>query len=200
MRKGEATRARILDEAARQAAARGLEAVSLADVAEAVGLSKSGLFKHFDSKEEMQLGALETVWDRLIAHCWEPAAPLPSGRPRLEMIFDLWLAWADEVCAETGCLLVTAGVELDDKPGPLRDYMQARLLAWRARLAEEMKRLRDPPLSDDEARAAVFQMRSFVLGHTDAVRMLGDADARAVARDAFRALLERVERAAPAGT
>ena len=83
MKKGEATRARILEEAARQAALRGLTGVSLNDVAEAVGLSKSGLFKHFESKEAMQLAVLQATLERFADYVWAPASILPPGRGRL---------------------------------------------------------------------------------------------------------------------
>ena len=95
MRKGEATRSRIVAEAARQAARRGLADVSLADVADAVGLSKSGLFKHFDSKEAMQLAVVEQVMDRHMEFVWRPAEQRSPGRARLERAFEGWLDWAE---------------------------------------------------------------------------------------------------------
>lgn len=191
MRKGDATRARILDEAARQAALKGFGAVSLNDVAEAVGLSKSGLFKHFESKEAMELVALEREFDRFVEFVWTPVEDLPRGRPRLERIFDLWLDWSEVEKAAGGCLLMAASIELDDQPGPLRDLLQTRVRQWRRTLAREVKALRDPPLSDEEAAVFVFQMKSYVLGHNDTRRMLEDASARRLARQAFAGLLDR---------
>jgi AcrR family transcriptional regulator len=191
MRKGEATRQRILDEAARQAAQRGLADVSLADVADAVGLSKSGLFKHFDSKEAMQLAVIEKVMDHHRAFIWTPAEARPPGRPRLERAFELWLDWAETEWPDSGCPVIAMTIELDDQPGPLRDRLHARLQSWRQRLVGEFRLLRVPPLSIAEAQAAYFQMRSYVLGHSEARRMMGDADARRSAFSAFHALLER---------
>lgn len=191
MRKGEATRLRILDEAARQAALRGLADVSLADVADAIGLSKSGLFKHFDSKEAMQLAILEQVMDRYIAFIWAPAVARPSGRPRLEKVFERWLDWAESEWPESGCPVISLTVELDDQPGPLREYFQGRLQRWRETLIGEIQALQTPPLPLDDARATYFQMRSFILGHSEARRMMGDTEARRSAFSAFNALLER---------
>jgi len=196
MRKGEATRLRILDEAAAQAAARGLTAVSLSDIADAIGLSKSGLFKHFESKEEMQLAILEQVMDRFIAFIWGPAEPRPAGRPRLEMVFQRWLDWAESEWPNSGCPINALSVELDDQHGPLRDYFQGRLQRWRTHMIGEFQALGSPPLSPAEAQAAYFQMRSFVLGHSEARRMMGDNDARRSAHAAFDALLDRTTRAA----
>lgn len=191
MRKGDATRARIIEETARQAAVRGFGAISLNDVAEAVGLSKSGLFKHFDSKESMELTTLDQAFDRFVEFIWRPAEALAPGRPRLETIFDRWLDWQEN--AAGGCLIMAASVELDDQPGPLRDLLQRRVKQWRKTLAREMQALRDPPLPEAEAASAVFQMKSFILGHSDARRMLEDETARAAAKSAFADLLDRTE-------
>ena len=196
MRKGEATRLRILDEAARQAALRGLTAVSLGDLAEQIGLSKSGLFKHFESKETMQRAIVEKVMDHFAAFVWGPAEDVGHGRPRLELIFDRWLDWAESEWPQSGCPITAFTVELDDQPGDLREFFQKRLQGWRKTVVREFRALRDPPLSEPEAQAAYFQMKSFILGHSDARRMMGDADARRSAHAAFDALLERTSRLA----
>jgi len=191
MRKGEATRLRILDEASHQAALRGLADVSLSDVADAVGLSKSGLFKHFDSKEAMQMAILEQVMDQFLAFIWAPAEPRPPGRARLEKVFERWLDWAETQWPNSGCPLIALSIELDDQPGPLRDYFQGRLERWRSLLIRELQALHSPPMPLAAAQAAYFQMRSFVLGHSEARRMMGDTDARRSAFAAFNALIER---------
>jgi AcrR family transcriptional regulator len=191
MRKGEATRQRILDEAARQAAQRGLADVSLADVADAVGLSKSGLFKHFESKEAMQLAVIEKVMDHHAQYIWTPAEGCVPGRPRLERAFEAWLDWSESEWPQSGCPVIAMTIELDDQPGPLRDHLYARLQSWRERVIDEFRLLREPPLSQAQAQAAYFQMRSFILGHSEARRMMGDADARKSAFAAFHALLDR---------
>ncbi len=191
MRKGDATKARILDETARQAAVKGFGAVSLNDVAEAVGLSKSGLFKHFESKEVMELATLDQGFDRFVDYILGPVGTLPPGRPRVEMIFDRWLDWSEVENAAGGCLIVAASVELDDQPGPLRDLLIRRVKQWRKALAREVKALRDPELSDEEAASVGFQMKSYVLGQADAKRLMGDSTARKAAHAAFAALLDR---------
>jgi AcrR family transcriptional regulator len=194
--KGETTRLRVLEEAARQAAQRGLGAVSLADVADGVGLSKSGLFKHFHSKEAMQHEIIDLVLDRFDAFLYRPAMAQPPGRGRMETIFERWLEWGETLWAESGCPLHTFSIELDDQPGPLRDHFRARLKAWREKVMDEFQLVRDPPLSRDEAQAAYFQMKSFLLGHGEARRMMGDHDARSAAIAAFQALLDRTSKVA----
>lgn len=196
MKKGEATRARILEEAARQAALRGLTGVSLNDVAEAAGLSKSGLFKHFESKEDMHLAVVEMISDRFRDRVWTPAADLPAGRTRLETVFDRWLDWCNDDWPDSGCPITQLSVELDDQPGPLQDLLRKQLQNFRKTVTREFFALRDPPLAEAEANAAYFQMKSFILGHSDARRMMGDEDARRSASAAFEALLDRTSRAA----
>ncbi len=196
MRKGEATRLRIVEEAARQAAMRGLAAVSLADIAESVGLSKSGLFKHFDSKEAMELEIVDYVTRLFTELVWRPAEQLPTARERLSRVFELWLDWEDKKWAQGGCPLMAFSVELDDQPGPVRDLLQKRLQQWRSTLVRQFQQLSEPPLSEDDAQGAYFQMKSFALGHLDARRIMGDADARRSAQAAFVALLDRTERLA----
>ncbi|HEX7947152.1 MAG TPA: helix-turn-helix domain-containing protein [Phenylobacterium sp.] len=196
MKKGEATKARIVDEAARQAARRGLAGVSLGDVAEAVGLSKSGLFKHFDSRDDMDLAIVEAVVDKFRATLWGPAEALPPGRPRVEEVFRRWLHWDETEWAETGCPVMALSVELDDQPGPLKEVLKQRLQLFRKSVVGEFRLLRDPPLSEAEAQAAYFQMKSFILGLSDARRMMGDVDAERSAIAAFEALLDRTSRIA----
>jgi AcrR family transcriptional regulator len=196
LRKGDETRQRVIREAARQAAVKGLAAVSLGDVAEAVGLSKSGLFKHFSDKEDMQLAVVDAVMARFSAFILSAAMEVPAGRQRVERIFDRWLEWADDEWVESGCPVHTFSVELDDQPGPLRDALRERLGGFRGAMIREFRALRDPPLSEPEAQAAYFQMKSFILGHADARRMMGDADARRSTEAAFQALLDRTCRLA----
>jgi AcrR family transcriptional regulator len=196
LKKGEATRARIVEIAARAAATRGLMAVSLGDVAEAVGLSKSGIFKHFDSKEAMQLAVVEATTRQFFDFILETARTAPAGRPRVERIFERWLEWGDSEWAESGCPMHAFSMELDDQPGPLRDRLRERLGEFRAAMVAEFQQLRTPPLSEDEAKAAYFQMKSFIMGDGEARRLMGDSDARRATEAAFRALLDRCSRAA----
>jgi len=196
LKKGEATRSRIVGEAARQAAVRGLSGVSLGDLADCVGLSKSGLFKHFDSKEDMHLAIVELTLDKFRETIWTPAEALAPGRARVEEVFRRWLHWGETEWAESGCPIMALSVELDDQPGPLKDVLQTRLQRFRRNVVGEFRLLRDPPLSEAEAQAAYFQMKSFILGHGDSRRMMGDLDAERSAIAAFEALLDRTSKIA----
>lgn len=192
LRKGEATRARILETAARLAAQKGLGAVSLADVAAEVGLSKSGLFKHFESKEAMQLAVIEHIARRFIAYVWTPAEPLAPGRARLERIFLLQSDWSETEWPDSGCPIMAFSLELDDQPGPLRDRLRLSMERWRGVLVREFRALREPALAEAEAQFGYFQMKSFLLGQADSRRLMMDAGARDLGATAFQALLDRM--------
>ena len=198
MGKGDETRERIVSEAARQGSVRGVAAVSLADVADAVRLSKSAVFKHFQSKDALQMAVLESIVGRFTERVWAPAQALPPGRARLEAVFERWLDWVDGESTNTaGCGLMTAQIEFDDQPGPFRDYLKSQQVLWHRTLAHEFAALREPPLSREEADLAAFEMKSMALGYNHSRRLLDDETARRVARRSFEALVARAA-AAPA--
>lgn len=192
MRKGDATRARILEEAAQQASLRGLTAVSLNDVAEAIGISKSGVFKHFQSKEAMQLAVLEATVDRFRAVVWTPVLPLPQGAVRLKAMFQRMLDWDEEECGQYGCLIQSATVEFEDQPGPMRDLLQEGHGELLRVLATEFKAVRSPPLDDEAAAQAAFEFKCFSGGFTSTRRVIGAAEARRRATIAFDGLINRL--------
>ena len=173
--KGSATRARILEEAVNQASVRGLAAVSLMDVAEAVGLSKSGLFKHFQAKEALHLAVLETAVARFIDQVWTPAAAQPTARARLDRFFEGRLDWAGGYW-RGGCPLMTAARELEQQPGDLRDYVVGQLNRLDAAEAALVRGL-DAGISPAAADQAVFELNGLVSSYRDSL-VLGDGRAR----------------------
>jgi len=191
MRKGEATKAKIVDEAARQAAVRGLRAVSLGDLAEGTGLSKSGVFKHFADKEDLHMAVLKATTNRFLALIWTPSLQLPAGRARITHIYDRWLDWVEKESGPGGCPIMQASREFDDQPGAIREYLKHSHLTWQRYMAGELRAVR-PSLSEDVAMQAAFDMKSYILGFAEQRRLMDDADARKRARSAFDALIERL--------
>lgn len=189
LKKGDATRGRILEEALQQASVRGLAAVSLNDVADAVGLSKSGVFKHFQAKEALHLAVMETAVARFVAECWTPAATAPRGRPRVDQMFKDWLNWSEGYW-RGGCPLMTAARELDQQPGELRDYVQNSLRQWDETVAHTLSLLTDPPADPVTARQASFELTGVMLAYKHAASM-GDPDARAKAVRGYQTILAR---------
>ena len=132
--KGAATREAILDRAYLIASSAGLEGLSIGPLADAVGMSKSGVFAHFGSREDLQLAVLDLAAQRFGEHTVVPALDRPRGLPRLRAILDHWFDWLRR--DRGGCLLLTAASEYDDRPGPLRDRVVALHLRWRDTLAK----------------------------------------------------------------
>jgi AcrR family transcriptional regulator len=198
VKKGDATRARIIEEALHQASVKGYGAVSLNDVADAIGLSKSAVFKHFQSKEALQMALLETLIARFSELAWRPAEPLAHGRARLDVIFDRWLAWVEGSHWRGGCPIMVAAIELDDQPGPLREYLKGSLATWAAVVRREISALAEPPLSREEAEQAYFEFKSILFGYHQSQRLLNDPRAREHAHRAYDALCERWSRKAAA--
>lgn len=192
--KGEISRKRIVAAAADLASVRGLAAVSLQDVAEAVGLSKSGVFKHFDSKEALQEAIVGSVLNRFVDTVWRPALDERSGAPRLRAVLAHWLDWIDGG-ASGGCPITPFVVELDDQPGPLLDNLRWQQSLWGKMLRNEFRALRDPPVDKDEATQAAFELLALTLGYHHRHRLLRDATARAMTVRAAEALIERTARA-----
>jgi AcrR family transcriptional regulator len=192
MRKGQVTRSRIVEEAARQGSVRGLAAVSLNDVAEAVGLSKSGVFKHFEAKEGLHHAVLEATVQRYLDVIWAPAVKLPQGPERLTLIFDRWLDWVEKEAGPGGCLIMQASVEFDDQPGPLRDYLRTCQLRWQKTIVGEIRALTSPPLPEEAAQQGAFDLKSYILGFAEQRRLLDDAAARRRARSAFDRWLREI--------
>ncbi|HKP89955.1 MAG TPA: TetR/AcrR family transcriptional regulator [Thermoleophilaceae bacterium] len=135
---GERSRAAILHEAARLATVEGLDGLSLARLADAVGMSKSGLFAHFGSKEELQLATVDaagTIFDELVI---EPASEAPAGLPRLRAYIERFLDHVEESVFPGGCFFISAVSELDTRPGPVREGAMAFSQRWLGLLVEQV--------------------------------------------------------------
>src|SRR5437773_6747527 len=126
MRKGEQTRTLILNEAVALASQLGLEGLSIGSLAERLAMSKSGLFAHFGSKEDLQLLTLKQAQTLFFEQVLSPALKQARGLPRLRALFANWLAWVERNDDRPGgCLMLAACVEYDDRPGAVRDLLVA---------------------------------------------------------------------------
>jgi AcrR family transcriptional regulator len=190
--KGEETRDRILDRAWRLASRDGLSGLSIGKLASELGLSKSGLFAHFGSKEELELEVLKAGAERFTEQVLRPAFAAPRGVPRLRKVFKNWLAWVTDPAQPGGCFLLAAATELDDSEGPQRDFLassQAALmtaLAKAARFGVESGELR----ADLDGEQFAFELQGILMAYHHARRLLRDPKAEARAKAAFERLLQ----------
>ena len=191
MSKGAETRDRILEQAVRIASRDGLGGITIGSLSSELGLSKSGLFAHFGSKEELQCQVLQAAAARFQENVIRPALAAPRGEPRIRSLFDHWLAWDKNSDMPGGCLLIAASVELDDKPGPPRDYLvlahrkRVAALAKACQIAIEAGHFR----ADLDPEQFAFDFYSITLGYHDHNRLLRDPRSEERARDAFERLL-----------
>jgi AcrR family transcriptional regulator len=192
MSKGADTRERIVDRAVRLASRDGLGGLTIGNLAEELGLSKSGLFAHFGSKEELQIAVLQAASVQFEDCVLRPAFKAPRGLPRIKQAFERWLQWVTHPSMPGGCLFVAAAAELDDREGRPRDFLvgtQRKLLgalAKAARLAVEEGHFR----RDLDVEQFAFELYAIVLGYNHARRLLRDGHADTRARHAFRRLID----------
>jgi len=192
MSKGDETRERILDRAFRAATRDGLEGLSIGMLASELGMSKSGLFAHFGSKEDLQIEVLRLAAQRFEEYVWRPALKQPRGEPRLRKLIERWMLWINEPSMPGGCMFVAAAAELDDKDGRPRDFLvseQKKLcaaIAKAARLAIEAGHFR----SDLDCDQFAFDAYSVVLGYNYQRRLMRDPKAETRARRALERLLD----------
>jgi AcrR family transcriptional regulator len=127
--KGAATREAIIDRAYEIARFSGVEGLSIGPLAGAVGMSKSGVFAHFGSREDLQLAVIESAATRFGEAVFLPALSQPRGLPRLRALMQNWFEWVRGNSG--GCVLLGSVTEYDDRPGPLRDQVLRNEQRWR---------------------------------------------------------------------
>jgi AcrR family transcriptional regulator len=183
-----ATRDTILDHAYALARRDGLEGLSIGNLAADVGMSKSGVFAHFGSREELQLAVLDTGRNRFVNQVLMPALRQPRGLPRLRAIVANWFAWSRE--HQSGCVLLSAASEYDGRDGALHDGVVRQQSGWRDELqkaiaqAVELGELR----SDTDVAQLAFEIYALMLGlHHDA-GLFGFDEAGQRTRAAFERL------------
>lgn len=201
MSKGTDTRARIVETALRSASIDGIEGITLGKVASDVGMSKSGLFAHFDSKEALQVDVLNAAAQKFAEVVVSPAFKAPRGEPRLRALFEHWLEWERHDSLPGGCIFVHAAAELDDRPGPAHDT----LVAWQQRWMDTLTRAVQMSVeaghfrNDLDAGLFAFQTYGIVLGYYHAVRLLRDPEARSKVLAAFDSLVNAARSSDRAG-
>ena len=190
-RKGQATRAAIIDAALAIARRDGLEGLTIGVLAERLEMSKSGVFAHFGSREDLQLAVLREYAERFVEIVLRPAVRAARGLPRLRAIVDHWLALlAQEL--EAGCILIGGASEYDDRPGPLRDALAAIVMSWKAELLRALEQARHcgDLRADTDCEQMVFEIYGLMLMlHQDA-RLLRGKDSVLRARTGFQRLID----------
>ena len=199
MPKGAETRRAILDHALGVATKEGLEGLTIGRLAQDLRLSKSGLFAHFRGKEELLLQVLETARARFIEQVVRPGLAAPRGEPRLRALFESWLAWERSSALPGGCPFIAAAVELDDRPGPARDYIVQAQKDWLEVIANSARTAVQEGqfAAEFDPEQFAYEVHGAMLSFHHLARLLRDPKAEARVRHAFESLLARARRPSP---
>ncbi len=189
--RGQTTRAAILDTAVSLARTMGLEGLTIGVLADRVGLSKSGCFAHFRSKEGLQLQVLQRAAEEFVEAVLVPALKEPRGEPRIRALARRWLTWATSCVG--GCLFVGAAGELDDRPGRVRDFLVRVMRDWLGALSEAVRAAQEEGHFQKHVDPEQFAFDAYavMLGFHLSHRLLSDPQAELRAKRAFDALLQR---------
>ena len=189
MTKGQDTRERILGQALDLASTVGIEGLSIGELAKATEMSKSGLFAHFNSKEDLQIEVLRTGAVHFIETVVSPALREPRGEPRVRALFERWLVW--ETLRTGGCPFMAAAFELDDRPGRLRDALETTQRQWIDTLTTAILIAMDEGHfhSEIDADQLAYEIYGVFMAFHLYHRLLRDPDARRRATDALDYLL-----------
>jgi AcrR family transcriptional regulator len=197
--KGEATRQTILEQASSLASRIGLEALSIGRLAQETGLSKSGLFAHFGSKDALAVQVVDYTAERFIDQVVRPALKAPRGEPRVRALFENLLEWSGNQPHMSGCVFVALSTELDDRPCLARDRLLKTqqdwmgLIAGCVRVGIEEGHFR----SDVDPDQFAHDMTGIYLARHHARRLLHDPQADRRTATAFENLLASVRATRP---
>lgn len=194
--KSELTRTTIVGAALDLAAADGLEALSLQAVADRIGLSKSGVFSRVGSREALQIAVIEEYGRRFIADVFVPAMQRPKGLPRLNEIVRRWILRTRDVDATQGCIFTAGAFELDDRDGPLREFLLGEVTRWRAALRRTVQQAIDAGQlkADTDPEQLAGEIYGVAMGLLHDIRFLRDPRAAERAQRTWERLVKTYQR------
>jgi AcrR family transcriptional regulator len=192
LQKGRQTKQLIIDAALGLAEQMGLESVSIGALAEVTRMSKSGVFAHFGSREELQISVIREYHQRFSNEVFFPALNAPRGLPRVRALFANWMKRV-AIEIQSGCIFISGAVEFDDRPGPVRDALASSVQTWLAamhRAVVQAKQEGHLVPDADEAQMA-FEIHGLILALHYEARFLTNPGAIARAHTGFENILLR---------
>ncbi|HEV8687674.1 MAG TPA: TetR/AcrR family transcriptional regulator [Gaiellaceae bacterium] len=195
--KGERTRKAILDTAAALATQEGLDPLSIGRLAEATGMSKSGLFAHFGSKEELQLATVDHAAAMFVAEVIAPARAAPKGVARVWALCERMIDYSERQVFPGGCFFAATSFEFNNRPGPVRDRIEEMLRSWLSYLEHAVEQAQAAGELDESlsAREIAFQLDSFAQASNAQFQLFRDPAVFGAAR---RAIHDRIQSLRPA--
>ena len=196
--KGRQTKASIVDAALGLASHIGLEGLSIGALAEVTQMSKSGVFAHFGSREELQISVIREYHTRFEQEVFYPAMSAPRGVARLSALFDNWMK-RTSIEIDSGCIYISGAVEFDDRNGPVRDALASSVLTWLAamrRAIEQCKECGELRLDTNEEQM-LFEIHGLILALHYEARFLRTPGSMARSITGFQNILARYSAPAP---
>ncbi|MDM0114652.1 TetR/AcrR family transcriptional regulator [Variovorax sp. J22R133] len=162
--KGLQTKAIIIDASLNLAAQIGLEGLSIGAIAEITQMSKSGVFAHFGSREELQISVVREYHTRFEQEVFYPALTAPRGLPRLRAMFANWMKRTSAEI-DSGCIYISGAVEFDDRPGPVRDALADSVNVWLAAMLRAVEQAKEEGhlCADADAQQIAFEIHALIL-------------------------------------
>jgi AcrR family transcriptional regulator len=194
--KGQRTRNSILEVAAALATEEGLEPLSIGRLAEATAMSKSGLFAHFGSKEELQLATVDHAAKLFVGEVIDPARGAPKGLARIWALCDHMIGYSERQVFPGGCFFAATSFEFNNRPGPVRDRIEEMIRSWLSYLQHAVEQAQEAGELDPNAsaREVAFQLDAFAQASNAQYQLFRDPQ---VFDDARRAIQERLESLRP---
>jgi AcrR family transcriptional regulator len=192
LQKGQQTKAAIVDAALGLATQIGLEGLSIGVLAEATQMSKSGVFAHFGSREELQISVIREYHSRFEQEVFVPALGEPRGLPRLRAMFANWMK-RTSIEIDSGCLYISGAVEFDDREGPVRDALISSVRTWHSALRRAIQGAREAGhlRADLEDEQMLFEIHGLILALHYEARFLKHPGSIARANAGFDRILRQ---------
>jgi AcrR family transcriptional regulator len=192
LHKGRQTKATIVDAALGLASQIGLEGLSIGALAEVTGMSKSGVFAHFGSREELQISVIREYHDRFESEVFYPALSRTRGLPRLESLFDNWMQRTSTEI-DSGCIYISGAVAFDDRPGPVRDALASSVNTWQNALQRSVAQAQKEMQLSSQADPlqVAFEIHGLILALHYEARFLRNPGAAERARKGFNDIVAR---------
>jgi len=186
------TKATIVNAALGLASQIGLEGMSIGALAEVTGMSKSGVFAHFGSREELQISVIREYHDQFESEVFYPALSCARGLPRLQSLFDNWMQRTTTEI-DSGCIYISGAVEFDDRPGSVRDALASSVNTWQNALQRSVAQAQVEKHLTDKADPlqVAFEIHGLILALHYEARFLRNPGAADRARKGFSEIVAR---------
>lgn len=193
--KGERTRKSILDVAVDLASEEGLEGLSIGRLAAELEMSKSGLFAHFGSKEELQLATIEAARERFVHEIFLPAMKAERGLPRVQALMSAWISYAKRQVFRGGCFFYAASAEFDGRPGVVRDRIAELMREWLDSLERAFGMAREAGhiRSESDAKQLAFEVNALLMAANWSFQLFEDGTAFRRARVAIEQRMSAIQ-------